>query len=276
MAVARNGSVWLQYRDEGPRAAEPVLHIMGLGGSGRAWYRLLPHVTPTHRALTFDHRGTGNSDPVGRPLRMGDLVGDALAVLDAAGESSAHVHGVSLGGMVAQQLALDHPERVRSLILSATSAGGLIANEPPWRLLAAGGIRPLVGPDRAWALLNGVLYSARTRNEFPARMAEDAQLRLEDGNDPRTVLAQLAAVARHDTRRRIHALARLPVTVIHGAEDVLIPPRAGRALAAAIPGARLVVIDDAGHLLGTDAEESWADAVLTHLARVTLEQRLAV
>lgn len=267
MAVARNGRVALRYHDLGAPGGAPVLHIMGLGGSARAWARLLPHVTPDYRVLTFDHRGTGLSDPITRPVSMGDLVGDALAVLDAARVESAHVHGVSLGGMVAQHLALRHPERVRSLILGCTTPGGIvISNEPPWRLLAAAGLRPVLGAERTWPMVSTALYSRRTREEFPHLIAEDDAVRLDDATSPVTVAAQMLAVARHDTRRRLHELEGLPVTVVHGTEDVLIPPRAGRALAERIPGARFVLLEDAGHLLGTDAGDAWGAAVREHLA----------
>lgn len=266
MALARNGRVALRWIDGGNPAGEPVLHIMGLGGTARAWARLLPYVEREYRVLRFDHRGTGLSDPVTFPLRMADLVGDAVAVLDAAGVRRAHVHGVSLGGMVAQELALRHPERVRSLLLGCTTPGGImVSNEPPWRLIAAAGLRPVLGAERTWPMVSAALYSRRTREEFPERIAEDEAMRVGDATPAATLLAQMVAVARHDARSRLHTLSGLPVTVVHGTEDVLIPPRAGRALAERIPGARLVLLDDTGHLLGTDAGPAWGAAVLEHL-----------
>jgi len=126
---------WLHWHAEGPPGGEPVLMIMGLGGSSRAWRRLLPHVRATHRALLFDNRGTGDSDRVGGVMTLGRMAADARAVLDAAGVADAHVVGISMGGMIAQQLALDHPDRVRSLALLCTSPGGG-SGGPPWRLLA--------------------------------------------------------------------------------------------------------------------------------------------
>src|SRR5205823_7493545 len=166
--------VWLNWRSEG--AGEPLLMIMGLSGSARAWYRLLPHVTPHCEAIVFDNRGTGESDRVDRPLTMRDLVSDALAVLDAAGHSSAHVMGVSMGGMIAQHLALDHRDRVRSLILGCTTAGG--SREPPnLRLAAAVLLRPLLGSTRAFTLVAPALYSTRTRTEGRERLSEDMRFR---------------------------------------------------------------------------------------------------
>src|SRR3954470_5160816 len=153
-AAAPDGA-WLHWRAQG--SGEPLLMIMGLSGSSKAWYRLLPHASRGAECIVFDNRGTGDSDPVTGPLSMRDMVGDALAVLDAAGHETAHVMGVSMGGMVAQHLALDHRERVRSLILGCTTAGGR-RGAPPWRMMSATALRPLVGPARTFPLVAPVLY----------------------------------------------------------------------------------------------------------------------
>jgi pimeloyl-ACP methyl ester carboxylesterase len=266
-AVAPDGA-WLNWREEG--SGEPLLMIMGLSGSSQAWYRLLPHVTPLARCILFDNRGTGDSDAATRPLRMDDLVTDALAVLDDAGVDSAHVIGVSMGGMIAQHLALDHRARVRSLVLGCTTAGGDSGRGgPPWRLLGATALRPVIGPTRTWPIVAPALYSRRTREEHQDRLQEDLRLRLGDATALRTTLAQMAAISRHDTRRRLHELGGLPTTVIHGEEDVLVPPERGRELAAAIPGARFVTIPQCGHMMTTDAEPETVAAVTDHLRRNT-------
>jgi 3-oxoadipate enol-lactonase len=267
---AANGNVSIAWHAHGPvervRRPEPLLMIMGLAGSARAWTRLLPHVSRRHRALVFDNRGTGDSDGVRGPLTMDDLAADALAVLDAAGEDSAHVLGVSMGGMVAQHLALAHRERVRSLLLACTTPGGR-SGSPPWRLLATAALRPVLGPDRTSGLLAPALYAPATRFEHPERIDFDRRVRLGDATPTATLLAQMAAVARHDVRGRLGELDGLSVTVIHGADDVLVPPARGRELAAGIPGARLVELERCGHMLTTDAEAPAAGAVLEHLAR---------
>ena len=264
MAVAVNDGVSIHWREQG--AGEPLVLIMGLGGAGQAWWRLLRGLPLDIRAITLDNRGTGDSDPVGGLLGMEDLVGDVLCVMDAAGVERAHVMGVSMGGMVAQRLALDHRDRVASLILGSTTAvsrrGG-----PPWRLLGAGALRPLIGPERTWELLASQLYAPATLRERPELVAEDLRLRGDELQDPRTVAAQLVAVAGHDALPRLAELAGLGVTVVHGAQDVLVPPDRGRELAAAIPGAQLVVLEECGHMMTTDAETAVAGAVLAHLGR---------
>lgn len=266
MPVASNRRIWLSWRSEG--AGEPLLLIMGLSGSARAWYRLLPHVRRHSEAIVFDNRGTGDSDRVTGPLTMADLVADAVAVLDAAGHDSAHVMGVSMGGMIAQHLALDHRERVRSLILGCTTAGGSRGN-PPWRLLAATALRPVVGAARTFPIIAPALYAPGTRRRYPQRVTEDLEIRLGDATDVRTTLGQMAAIVMHDTRRRLGELAGLPVTVMHGIQDALIPVERGRDLATAIPGARLVLIPNCGHMITTDAEREVAAVIRRHLASAT-------
>jgi pimeloyl-ACP methyl ester carboxylesterase len=245
---------------------QTLLMIMGLAGSGAMWFRLLPHVARRHRAIVFDNRGTGRSSPAHRPLTMGDMVGDALAVLDAAGVKTAHVLGASMGGMIAQHLALEHRDRVRSLMLACTTAGG--RREPPnLRLTAAVLLRPLVGSGRTFALVAPVLYSPRTRIEERKRLSADLRVRAADRVGALTPLMQAAAIAGHDTRSRLHELGGLPTLVVHGLDDRLVSPERGRELANAIPGAQLVEISGAGHLLATDAERDVARAVLDHLER---------
>ncbi|HEU4657314.1 MAG TPA: alpha/beta fold hydrolase [Capillimicrobium sp.] len=248
-------------------SGEPLLMIMGLSGTRKAWWRLLPHLTEHAECIVFDNRGTGDSPGVRGPLSMRDLVEDALSVLDATGHDSAHVLGVSMGGMIAQHLALDHRERVRSLVLGCTTPVGR-SGLPPWRLLAATALRPVVGPGKTAPLLAPALYGERTRREHPERMREDLAKRLDEAVSARTSFAQMLAIGGHSTRDRLGELAGLDVTVIHGEDDALVPFERGVELAEGIPGARLVAIPACGHMLTTDAEEESAAAVVEHLQRV--------
>ena len=261
--VAENGGTWLSWRSYGE--GEPVLMIMGFMGSSRAWFRLLPHVAAHHRAIVFDNRGTGDSDRPRALFSMDDLVGDALAVLDSAGEESAHVIGVSMGGMIAQHLALDHPERVRSLALCCTHPGGRRPEGRPWRLLASIALRPFVGPGGTFRIVAPLLYSERTRVDARDRLEEDMRMRADEVTPAHTALGQGAAIAGHDARERLGELA-MPVLVVHGEEDRLVPVENGRELARLIPGAELRIVPNAGHLLGTDAEQESADALLGFFA----------
>jgi pimeloyl-ACP methyl ester carboxylesterase len=260
--VDGTGIAWRAYGE-----GEPVLMIMGFMGSGRAWFRLLPHVSESHRAVVLDNRGTGESD---RPLglwSMEGLAADAVAVMDDAGIETAHVLGASMGGMIAQHVALDHPERVRSLTLACTHPGGPQHGPPPWRMYASLALRPVLGAQRTFPIVAPLLYAERTRRERPARLEEDGRFRVREQTPILTAPSQAAAIFRHDTRARLPELD-MPVLVVHGEEDRLIPPSHGRELARLIPQARLELIPHCGHLLSTDAEEEVASALLEFIDRV--------
>jgi pimeloyl-ACP methyl ester carboxylesterase len=268
---ARTSNGWVAWREEGPLEPDaahddPVMLIMGLAASSRLWFRLLPWLTPERRVVVFDNRGTGGSASVRGRLSMADLAADAIAVLDAAGIERAHVVGASMGGMIAQHLALDHRDRVRSLVLACTTPGGR-SGAPPWRLLASAAVRPLLGSRRSFPLVAPALYAAATLRDRPDRVADDLDRRIADSTSARTVYAQLGAIALHDTRPRLAELADVPTLVVHGLEDRLVPPARGRELAQLIPGAELELIPACGHLLTTDAEEQTAGAILAHLDR---------
>ena len=134
MPFADRGPASLYYESRGRGPA--VLLVMGLGMTLAAWWRTVPVLAASFRVLTFDNRGVGRSEPAALPYTVAQMADDAIAVLDAAGEDAAHVYGISLGGMVAQEAALRHPERVRALVLGATTPGGSRATAPD---AAAGG-----------------------------------------------------------------------------------------------------------------------------------------
>jgi 3-oxoadipate enol-lactonase len=252
MATARNGSVELYWESTG--AGAPVLLVMGLGMTATGWWRTVPALAESFRVVSFDNRGVGRSGRPSGPYTVAHMADDAAAVLDSADEERAHVYGVSLGGMIAQELALRHPRRVASLVLGATTPGGAGAAPPDGATLAFFRRRAQMPAEEAvWASVP-YNYGRATRRHHAQRIADDIEQRLRFPIEPRPYAAQLGAALGHDTLGRLAQLSA-PTLVVHGEEDRMVPPDNARILARAIRGARLELWPAAGHLYFTDRPE---------------------
>jgi 3-oxoadipate enol-lactonase len=249
MPIARNGAVELYYESTGTGPA--ILLIAGQAMTLDAWWRTVPELSATFRVLTFDNRDIGRSSRWPWPYLVSQMADDAIAVLNAAGVDHAHVYGISLGGMVAQELALRYPERVRALILGATTAGGsdatLARSEPLTFFVRVGAMAP---EEAEWAAVP-YNYSLRTRRHHGDRIAEDIAKRVAHQTDTLAYLHQVAAAATHNTMGRLANIEH-PTLVVHGEEDLVMPPHNGETLARAIPQAELKLWPNAGHLYTTD------------------------
>jgi 3-oxoadipate enol-lactonase len=241
-----------------------VLLVMGLGMNATGWWRSVPVLAERFRVLAFDNRGMGRSSLPASGYAMADLADDAVAVLDAAGEDAAHVYGISLGGMIAQHIALRHPERVRSLVLAATTPGGKRLTPADGDTLAFFQRRGAMPPEEAvWASVP-YNYAPRTRAHHAHRIGEDIVQRLRFPFAPQPYLAQLEAALGHDPGDGLATLA-VPALVVHGELDRMIPVANAHALAHVIPDAELRLYPEAGHLLFTDEPQVDRD-VLAWLA----------
>jgi pimeloyl-ACP methyl ester carboxylesterase len=261
---ARNREVELAWRAYGQ--GEPLFLIMGFLASADTWFRFLRHLPlDRYRAIAFDNRGSGaSSKPLGL-WSMDDLVADAVTVLDAAGIENAHVLGASMGGMIAQHLALAHPERVRSLILACTEPVHRF-QLPPWRLVAGIALRPALGGGFAEKVSRPILYARGGAHAGSEKLDEDARLRDQDGMPILAALGQASAIFRHDAAERLEEI-EAPTLILHGAEDTLIPPAQVIELKRRIPHAELELLPHAGHMVITDAEEPTARAIVRFLDR---------
>jgi 3-oxoadipate enol-lactonase len=260
--LAENDGTTVYWESAG--SGEPVLLVMGLGMPATGWWCTAPVLAERFRVLAFDNRGCGRSGRPRGPYTLAQLAGDGLAVLDAAGEASAHVYGVSLGGMIAQELALRAPERVRSLVLGATTAGGPEHEQPDEETLGFLRRRGAMPPEEGvWASIPYV-YGPATVERAPDRVAEDVEQRLLFAPDRSGYEAQLAAASGHDTTGRLAAIVA-PALVVHGDADRIVPVGNGRRLAELLPTAHFHLLAGAGHLYMTDAPES-DEAVLRFLS----------
>jgi pimeloyl-ACP methyl ester carboxylesterase len=227
--------------DHGP----PVVLIQGLGLSSRFWFDIPGRVARHYRAVVLDNRGVGRSDKPFGPYSMGLMAGDVLAVMDAAGFAAATIVGISLGGMIAQHVAVRHPERVTGLVLLATTPGLPHGTLPSLEVLAALVSLPFARPGTAAAFARLLLPQSLMPRARELLSRWPAALR-KDPVSPTVFVAQLAAAAGHSMGWRLKEI-RCPTVVVAGAEDVLIPPSNSRVLARRIPGAVLEIIPGVGH-----------------------------
>jgi 3-oxoadipate enol-lactonase len=268
MPFARNGTVNLHWESFGEGPA--VLLVPGQGMTVDGWWATTPVLARSFRVIAFDHRDTGGSGHVPMPYSVAQMADDAAAVLDAAGEQRAHVYGISLGSLVAQEVALRHPHRVQALVLGASSAGGFAAYKPPPTSFAQTYLVRVgaMGPDEAeWAAVP-YTYAERTRRLHADRIGTDIGHRLSSPPEPITFLHQATAVATHDAYERLTQIAA-PTLVVHGEQDVFIPPANALVLAERIPGARLRMWPHAAHMYIIDepqADEDIARFLLDHPA----------
>jgi 3-oxoadipate enol-lactonase len=262
------------FRSEGDSAGPPVLLVMGLGANGRLWAPVVRRLLAAgYEVIVVDNRGCGRSSTPWRPWTTRTMASDAVAVLDELGVERAHVSGASLGGMVAQELALEFPERVSTLMLGCTTGGlprlDLVPQKGLLRILEAA-LRSLRPGDDPQQRVRDFLCTAASE-DFAAqcRPGDEAwatvEAMLEDPTSQRGVAMQLLASLRHSSWSRLPRLT-MPVQVHHGTEDRLMPFAAGEELARRIPDAQFVAYEGAGHALILERPEEGRERVLAFLA----------
>jgi len=260
VAITRNQGAGIYWDEQGQ--GDPVLLIMGLGWASALWHRSRPVLSAHYRTIVLDNRGVGRSDVPPGPYPIALMAADAAAVLDAAGVERAHVFGVSMGGMIAQEFALNYPERVRSLILGCTAAGGptAVRAEPAVIELLT---RQGMAPDELASAINPFIYDQGTSRE---RVEEDMVLRKRWWPDAAGHLAQLQGIIMWEAFSRLEQI-KAPTLVIHGESDQLVPPANAQLIAGRIPKAKLIMIPHASHILATDQPDATHRAVLEFLSQ---------
>jgi 3-oxoadipate enol-lactonase len=255
--------LWYERRGRG----EPLLLITGFAISAAVFEPVLPLYESHFDCIYYDNRTSGRSDASAWPASVAQFAGDAARLLEEIGVESAHAYGVSMGGMIAQELAIRFPEKVRGLILGGTTPGGPRAVRPALGELAtllgrAGGA--LREPGRPW--LGAMLFSPRFRREQPARVRELLEYFARHRASPHGLAAHWWATVYHDTVSRLHRI-QAPTLVMHGGCDAMSPVANARLLAEEIPDAELVIMPDAGHAYALERPEESLAMVLDWLAR---------
>jgi 3-oxoadipate enol-lactonase len=264
MALVRAGGVELDCERSG--SGPPLLLIMGMSGTALHWGEpFLAALRRDFEVIAYDHRGVGASSRLEGPITIAQMAEDAAGLLDALGLDSAHVLGISMGGMIAQELALAHPERVRTLALGCTYCGGegsVLTSPEVLQRLSEG----MMSGDRARAIRTAfeinISSAAAADADLYARFLEVAERRAVAVP---VIMAQLQACVAHDTNARLAAL-EMPTLVVHGTEDQLLAVENGQLIASRVPGSRLEILEGIGHMFFWEQPEPSAELVRSHAA----------
>lgn len=258
MPIVRSGDADISYEITGE--GEPLLMIMGFLSDARMWILQTAAFSPHYRCITFDNRGVGNSSSPPGPYTMEQMAADAIAVLDDAGIDSAHVLGISMGGAIAQHVALKAPERIRSLTLAATWC------HPNLWLTRLGEMGQMAAEFDREKFTRSVLLWLFTPNMIinqPQVVAMIEELILAEPPRPEAFQNQIAAVHGHDTREQLHQI-EAPTLVMVARRDFMVPPELGRVVHESIPGSRLAELDG-GHAFSAENVAEFNQVVLEFL-----------
>jgi len=261
MPFTENDGVRLHWDEQG--SGTPILLVMGHRYSSRMWYPVIPALAAQHRVIWFDNRGTGESGQTPK-VTVQQLAADAFAVMDAAGVDQAHIYGVSMGGVLVQEMTFQQPSRVRSLIVGCS--GALTADKP--RMPAIMRVLYYLPP----ALLK-LLAPRRVNHGYgsaaaPDAVAADRAIEAKDKFSVKGVVAQAAAMSNYRVTREAVAGLTLPALVLHGDEDGTVPFKWGEELAEILPDSRFVRIAGAGHNYLVVDPETANTAVLDFMGEV--------
>ncbi len=262
MPIAKTKNLDIYYEIIGQ--GQPLVMIRGVGSNVDHWYEQVPVLSKKYQLLVFDNRGIARSSDPGSSFSTRDMAADTVALMEAVGIKKAHILGYSMGGMIAQELALAHPEKINGLILVATDCGIRLRIEarPEYARLFTEMIR--LGTNEAKTAAAGCLFAKQTFESRPDIIERYAEVSLRFPVPQKILERQWEAITRHDACNRLQHITA-PTLAITGAEDVLIPPENSRVLAEQIPDARARFIDGGGHLFVVEQAQRFNEAVLGFL-----------
>jgi pimeloyl-ACP methyl ester carboxylesterase len=277
MSIAKVGSIDLYYEEHG--TGDPLLLIMGLAADSTAWIFQIPDLARRYRTIVFDNRGVGRSSKPPGPYTIHRMADDAAGLLDAVGVGRAHVVGVSMGGMIAQELALRHPERVRGLVLACTFPEPDVDTERQrafslgqfgGRVSASGETQIDVSAIDPFTFFQHMLPMVFNQSYIDRELPKLLQIfggALQYGFSLEAILGQVQAVMGHKATDRLHRITA-PTLVITGDADLLVSPANSEVLARSIPGAKLVKVPGGSHGFNFETPDIFNREVLDFLAGV--------
>ena len=269
MPTIKADEVDLEYYVEGD--GPPLLMVMGFAGQANSWGEpIMGRLRERFTCIRFSNRGTGASDRPEAPLTIRMMADDTVALLDALDIKRAHVFGISMGGMISQEIVLNYPQRVNGLILGCTSPGWAHGEMASPEVTAS--MAPKPGLSREELVRNfWTAICAPAFIEVSAEFLEEMIVtNLSQATSIDTIIKQGVAVHAFDSFDRLSQI-RAPTLIIHGSIDRLIPPANGDVLAAAIAGAEKLTLSGVAHMFFWEQPEKAADAIIEFLARVPAE-----
>jgi 3-oxoadipate enol-lactonase len=244
------GDITMYYEVHGE--GEPLVMICGAGAGLELFYKRIPTFSQEYRLVLFDNRGAGRSDRPDMTYTTKLMSDDLAGLLDAIGIDSAHINGISMGGMIAQHFALGYPKRVRSLILTVTYCGGPHSIMSP---LADMADMYKLTPEEATETMLRWFVTEEFINKNPSLFQQLIAFMVEHPLVHGDLPKHTQAIATHDTYERLPEI-RVPTLIIAGDADRIIPVENARILASRIPNAELVILKNAGHMLLEAADEA--------------------
>ncbi len=262
MQRARINGTELAYEIRG--AGDPLVMIHGAQGDQTMFTGLASAYASHFRVLTFDQRGSGLSEKPDMDYSIAMLADDTAALMEHAGFSAAHVIGVSMGGMIAQEFALRHPHKVRSLVLGCTTAGGPRAIRMGGEALAAAYSTAAISAEERGRALAEAAFTKGYIERHPELIPAMIEARRQRPIDPVALEHRMQAVLKHDTYDRLPRIS-CRTLVITGRDDLLISWENSRMLAQRIPGAELIILEPAGHCFWLEQPAEASAAILHFL-----------
>ena len=267
MPTAKVGDININYEVRGE--GEALVLINGYGSNSRSWFLEIPTFSEEFQVVTFDNRGTGQSDKPDIPYTMEMMAGDVAGLLEAIGIDAAHVYGVSMGGMIAQEFALSYPDKVISLILGCTNCGGRHSTRPDEEVMTflfdVERMKRLTPEEGARESLP-FLFSQEFIDNHVDIIEQVIVQRVEYVTPLHGYTRQAQAIMGHDTYDRLPQL-QAPTLIIAGTADRLVPVENSRIIASQIPNAELVILENMGHGYLVEAAGEANKAILNFLRR---------